>query len=56
MMWNLNTNMINHIIIYAGVGVLKVRSQLIIIETINNFIFDGPVEAQLTEAKDYLKK
>lgn len=46
----------SYLIIYAGVNIeSKDLAYNIIVETINNFMFDGPVSDQLKEAKDYLK-
>lgn len=46
----------SYLIIYAGVNIeSKDLAYNIIVETINNFMFDGPVSDQLKEAKDYLR-
>lgn len=46
----------SYLIIYAGVNIeSKDLAYNIIVETINNFMFDGPSSDQLKEAKDYLK-
>lgn len=46
----------SYLIVYAGVNIeSKDLAYNIIVETINNFMFDGPSSDQLKEAKDYLK-
>ncbi|MFA7417402.1 MAG: insulinase family protein [Acholeplasma sp.] len=46
----------SYLILYAGVNLeSKTLAYNLIIETVNNFIFDGPSNERLAEAKDYLK-